>query len=112
MNRHRRDAADEILIDDQLKERGFGLPVTIAPRTDRLGSAFFPITPSPMRLTVDYSNGVEMREVTVDLPELEGLHLKGKGPAGKARPPLQVTAGSDAGRPDAAPPIAQAGAVQ
>jgi hypothetical protein len=98
VNRRQRDAADRVLIDEKIQERGFGLPLTLPAGAEHTASAFFPITPSPLRLIVAYSSGAEMREVTVDLPGLVGLHLKGT-----ARPDV---GGPDAVRPGAEPAAA------
>ena len=76
VSRRHRDAADKILIQRQLTERGFALPLGLPPQTQRTHSAFFPITPAPRRLTVTYSTDAGTQELNVELPGLEGLHLK------------------------------------
>jgi hypothetical protein len=76
VNRHRRDKKDKLLIDQRLNERGYGVPVEILAQTQVTKSAFFPITPAPNRLVLNYSTLGEAREISVDLPELAGLHLK------------------------------------
>ena len=76
INRHRRDKKDKLLIDQQLGERGYAAPVQILAQTRVTKSAFFPITPSPNRLVVNYSTHGEAQEISLELPELAGLHLK------------------------------------
>jgi hypothetical protein len=76
VNRHRRDKKDKLLIDQRLNERGYGVPVQILAQTQVTKSAFFPITPAPNRLVLNYSIHGEVREISLELPELAGLHLK------------------------------------
>jgi hypothetical protein len=76
INRHRRDTKDKVLIDQQLNERGYAVPVEILAQTQVTKSAFFPITPAPNRLLLNYSIHGEDREISLALPELAGLHLK------------------------------------
>jgi hypothetical protein len=76
INRHRQDKKDKVLIDRQLNERGYAVPVQILAQTQVTKSAFFPITPAPNRLVLNYSIQGEVREISLGLPELAGLHLK------------------------------------
>jgi hypothetical protein len=76
INRHHRDTQDKLLIDRQLNERGYALPLQIPAQTHVTKSAFFPITPAPTRIVLTYSAGGEVREISLELPELAGLHLK------------------------------------
>jgi hypothetical protein len=85
VNRHRRDKKDKLLIDQRLSERGYGVPVQIPAQTQVTKSAFFPITPAPNRLVLNYSTLGEVREISVELPELAGLHLKAQ-PSKTPRP--------------------------
>jgi hypothetical protein len=85
INRHRRDAKDKLLIDRQLNERGYGVPLEILAQTQVTRSAFFPITPAPTHLVLNYSTHDEVRQISLELPELAGLHLKAQ-PSKVARP--------------------------
>jgi hypothetical protein len=76
INRHRQDKKDKLLIDQQLNQRGYGVPLEVAAQTGITKSAFFPITPAPTRLVLVYSIHGEVRQISLDLPELAGLHLK------------------------------------
>jgi hypothetical protein len=76
INRHRQNKKDKLLIDQQLNERGYGVPLQIQAQTQVTKSAFFPITPAPTRLVLNYSTHGEAREISLELPELAGLHLK------------------------------------
>jgi hypothetical protein len=48
----------------------------IVPQAETTQSAFFPITPAPTRLVVNYARGGDVRELSLELPGLAGLHLK------------------------------------
>jgi hypothetical protein len=76
IKRHSRDKKDKVLIDRQLNERGYTVPLQIPAHTQVTKSAFFPITPTPYRLVLNYSTDGEVREISLELPELAGLHLK------------------------------------
>jgi hypothetical protein len=76
INRHRQNTKDKLLIDRQLHDRGYGVPLQVAAQTQVTKSAFFPITPAPTRLVLNYSSRGEVREIALELPELAGLHLK------------------------------------
>ncbi len=84
ISRHHRDKEDEVLIESKLKERGLSTPLQIAPGTQAQKSAFFPVTPAPIRLVVSEAAGGNAGEVSVDLPALAGLHLI---PVSAATPP-------------------------
>jgi hypothetical protein len=76
VRRHHRDTEDKVLIEHLLIERGFGVPVQILPGMQILTSAFFPLTPAPTRLVIQYAADGDAREIRLDLPALAGLHLK------------------------------------
>jgi hypothetical protein len=76
INRHHRDTQDKVLIDRQLRERGYSVPLQVLAQTQVTKSAFFPITPAPTRVRLNYSVQGEVREISLELPELAGLHLK------------------------------------
>jgi hypothetical protein len=80
INRHRQDKKDRVLIDRQLHDRGYGVPLQVSAQTQVTKSAFFPITPAPTRLLLNYSTHGEVREISLELPELAGLHLKAQPP--------------------------------
>jgi hypothetical protein len=73
---HHRANEDRRLIDHNLVERGFAVPLEIDPGAQLQKSAFFPLTPAPTRLVVEYTRGGESRELALELPALVGLHLK------------------------------------
>jgi hypothetical protein len=76
ITRRRRAKEDKVLIERKLVERGFGVPAQILPDMQVRKSVFFPVTPSPTRLVVDYISGGDSRELSLALPALAGLHLK------------------------------------
>ena len=80
INRHRQDKKDRGLIDRRLAERGYRLPLQIPAQAQLTKSAFFPVTPAPSRLVVNYLAGGDVREVSLELPDLAGLHLRGPHP--------------------------------
>ncbi len=90
ISRHRQDKKDKILLDRRLTERGYAVPLQIAAQSQMTKSAFFPITPSPSRLVLNYSIGGEAHQVALELPDLAGLHMK--TPAVKAPPPITARA--------------------
>lgn len=70
-------------ITEEFQRRRVNLPVTIEPRTTRQGSLFFPITPGPARLTLHGRIAGQLRDITIALQPLSGLHMKfaaGKSP--------------------------------
>jgi hypothetical protein len=78
IRRHHQNTKDKALIDSRLVERGYNVPLQILPQTQVTRSAFFPITPAPTRLVLDYSTNGEVREISLGLPDLAGLHLKAR----------------------------------
>jgi hypothetical protein len=78
INRHRQDKKDKVLIDHQLSERGYRVPLQVPAQSQVTKSAFFPVTPAPTHLILNYSTQGEAREISLELPELAGLHLKGR----------------------------------
>jgi len=77
ISRHRRDKKDKVLVQHIIEQRGFIIPLQIAAQDQATKSAFFPITPSPTRLVVTYLLQGDVHEISLDLPGLTGLHLKG-----------------------------------
>jgi hypothetical protein len=76
VKRRHRAREDKALIDHALIEKGFSIPVTIASGIQLKKSAFFPVTPAPTRLVVQYAAGGVSRELSLNLPALAGLHMK------------------------------------
>lgn len=76
VNRHSRDKKDKVLVQHIIEQRGFIVPLQILAQNQATKSAFFPITPAPTRLVVNYSIGGDVREISLELPGLAGLHLK------------------------------------
>lgn len=81
VNRHRRDKADRILIQQTLEARGITTPLQVSPGARLQRSVFFPVTPSPSRLIVSEVSGDRAESILVDLPGLSQLHLKAPSPA-------------------------------
>jgi hypothetical protein len=77
ISRHSRDKKDKVLVQHIIEERGFIVPLQIAAQDQATKSAFFPITPAPNRLVVIYSIQGDVHEISLELPGLAGLHLKG-----------------------------------
>ena len=71
--------AESMVIDYEIKRRGFELPAPLAPGADLQRSAFFPVTPAPQRLRLRYAVGAEPRELVLALPALAGLHIQPTG---------------------------------
>jgi hypothetical protein len=76
VKRHHRDRDDKVLIEHEFIKRGYSVPVELPPGVASKKSAFFPITPAPTRLVLEYTAGGESRHLALDLPALAGLHLK------------------------------------
>ncbi|MGC1523884.1 MAG: hypothetical protein WA803_20260 [Steroidobacteraceae bacterium] len=76
INRHSRDKKDKVLVQHIIEERGFIVPLQLSAQDQATKSAFFPITPAPTRLVVNYSLRGIVRDISVELPGLSGLHLK------------------------------------
>jgi len=68
--------AEALVIEYEIKRRGFQLPAQLAPGAELQRSAFFPVTPAPQRLRLRYAVGDEQRELVLALPALAGLHIK------------------------------------
>jgi hypothetical protein len=77
ISRHSRDKKDKVLVQHIIEERGFIVPLQMAAQDQATKSAFFPITPAPTQLVVNYSIQGEVHEISLELPGLAGLHLKG-----------------------------------
>lgn len=78
--------AETLVIEYEIKRRGFQLPAELAPGAELQRSAFFPVTPAPQRLRLLYAVGNEQRELLLALPALSGLHIK---PADKVATPVR-----------------------
>lgn len=63
-------------IEAEFKRRQLGLPVWLVPGQIAQGSFFFRISPSPKRLVLRVRVEDDVRDVTIDLTRLAGLHLK------------------------------------
>lgn len=68
--------AEAMVIEYEIKRRGFQLPVSLEAGAELQRSAFFPVTPAPQRLRLRYAVGAEQRELVLALPALVGLHIK------------------------------------
>ena len=77
--RRNREHQDSSLIQLTILERGFHLPLSLAPGVEATRSAFFPLTPAPNRLVVAYHSNGELHTLELPLPALAGLHLKSTG---------------------------------
>jgi hypothetical protein len=71
-----RTNAEALVIEYEIKRRGFQLPAELVPGAELQRSAFFPVTPAPQRLRLRYTVGIEQRELLIALPALSGLHIK------------------------------------
>jgi hypothetical protein len=80
VSRHRQDTKDRALIDRRLAERGHRLPLQLPAQAQSTKSVFFPFTPAPTRLELSYSAGGDVREISLELPDLAGLHLRAPHP--------------------------------
>ena len=67
---------DRSLIELTILERGIHLPLEVPPGGEATQSAFFPLTPAPNRLVVDYRLDDDRRSLEVPLTALAQLHLK------------------------------------
>ena len=67
---------DRSLIELTILERGMHLPLAIPPDGEATRSAFFPLTPAPNRLVIDYRVDGDRRSLEVPLTALAQLHLK------------------------------------
>ena len=67
----------------EFNRRRLALPLTLAPGETRIGSLFFPMTPSPRALTLRWSSGPSGDGLTLPLDFLQGLHVKAPVSAGK-----------------------------
>ena len=66
---------DRSLIELTILERGMHLPIEIPPDSEATRSAFFPLTPAPNRLVIDYRVDGDRRSLEVPLTALAQLHL-------------------------------------
>lgn len=74
--RRNRERQDESLIELTILERGIHLPLTVPAGRQTIRSAFFPLTPAPNRLLMNYRANDESRVLQLDLPALAQLHIK------------------------------------
>jgi hypothetical protein len=70
-------------IVSEFNRRRLAPPLTLAPGETRIGSLFFPMTPSPRALTLRWLSGPSGDGLTLPLDFLQGLHLKAPASAGK-----------------------------
>ena len=68
--------AEALVIEYEIKRRGFDLPAQLAPGAELQRSVFFPVTPAPQRMRLRYAVGADQRELVLALPALAGLHIK------------------------------------
>jgi hypothetical protein len=76
VERRHLEREDRSLIELTILERGIHPPLEIPPAGETTRSAFFPLTPAPNRLVVDYRIGDDRRSLEVPLTALAQLHLK------------------------------------
>ena len=63
-------------VGDRIETRATSLPVNLLADESRDLDVFFPISPSPQRLTITYSNSTGDHELDMDTSKaLAGLHL-------------------------------------
>jgi hypothetical protein len=63
-------------IEREFNRRRLVLPINIDADQLVKGSLFFPITPGPKRLILNYQMGEEEHDIEFDLSPLKGLHVK------------------------------------
>lgn len=68
-------------IKDEFDRRRAHLPMTLEPGAERTVSFFFPVAPSPKKLTLNHRSGEAAGALHFDLTVLAGLHLKPAEPA-------------------------------
>jgi hypothetical protein len=71
INMHNRSA-----IKKEFDRRRLSLPLTLGPGESRTGSLFFPMTPDPQALALEWSSGAGNEGSALDLHFLAGLHVK------------------------------------
>jgi len=79
INHHNR-----VSMEKEFARRRVALPLTLAPGETRVGSLFFPMTPSPGAIVLSCSDNSGSGVSTLELGFLRGLHLK--SPPGVAGP--------------------------
>ena len=75
-DRRHLEREDRSLIELTILERSMHLPLEIPPGGEITRSAFFPLTPAPNRLEVDYQIDEARQTLEVPLTALAQLHLK------------------------------------
>ncbi len=83
INMHNRSA-----IKKEFDRRRLSLPLAIGPGESRTGSLFFPMTPNPQALALEWSSSASNDVTMLDLHFLEGLHVK-RGPELQRPPPAR-----------------------
>ncbi len=68
------DQRDEESVQAEFNRRNISA-LTFSPQATYKGSVFFPIIPSPTSLVVSYRQGTEFSSLTVNLEQLQGLHI-------------------------------------
>ena len=67
-------------VSDEIEERQTLLPLTVEPGTQTQADVFFPISPSPQRVVLTYSDSSGEHRLVIDTSEvLKGLHIQGPG---------------------------------
>jgi hypothetical protein len=83
INMHNRSA-----IKKEFDRRRLAFPLTLGPGESRTGSLFFPMTPNPQALAVEWSSSTGNDVTVLDLHFLEGLHVE-PGPKSQSPPPAR-----------------------
>jgi len=74
-------AVNNSRVDDRIESRATPLPISIDAGASRSVDLFYPLSPSPRQVTVEYRIGSETRTLVVNTqPALAGLHLTAPGP--------------------------------
>lgn len=64
-------------VDDRIEDRATSLPLTITPGSEVALDLFFPLSPSPQRVVVNYHDGQAAHRLELDVSQrLAGLHLR------------------------------------
>ena len=94
-------------IEKEFARRGLALPLELQPGETRQGSLFFPITPGPQRLQLNFRGDGTAQSLAIDLTPLANLHFAQAPAAATAPKPAPSPAASAGGVPTppaAAPP--------
>ena len=82
--------ADNAVIEHELARRGFRVPLRLEPGASVQGSALFPVTPAPRRLTLTYELAGTERALALELAPFANLHLDPAQAQGTALPTQAV----------------------